>query len=478
LLLIQQPAAIAARGDVHRPLVLLTTQNVSAPCLRNWSADYARQWTSPGSRDPTRLLDIELTEQLPAVSQSHSGRRYRRAVALLRLHRVPIALIPLVLPAAGLAPDELAQAIWALAGAAITAHLRDDGLPEPAGLEGGGLAAPAAAACQVARERFLETAPPVSVVVATRERVDQLAPCLRSLLALDYPLFEVVVVDNAPTSDATRQLVQSLSGEGAPIRYVCEERAGLARAHDRGLKEVDTPLVALTDDDVVVDRDWLTAIAQAFESAGDVACVTGLILPTELETPAQIWFERRARLNKGFRRTIFRRDEQDSDPLFPYTAGRFGSGASMAFDTAALRSVGGFDTASGVGTPARGGDDLIAFFRVVAAGHALVYEPRALLWHAYRGEASRLRRQMFDYGAGLTAYLTSVVLDQPRIALDLVPRLPRAARYALSAKSPRNPGSDFPFERELVWAERLGMGYGPLGYVLSKRRLRKLERSG
>jgi hypothetical protein len=150
----------------------------------------------------------------------------------------------------------------------------------------------------------------------------------------------------------------------------------------------------------------------------------------------------------------------------------------MAFDTAALRSVGGFDTASGAGTPARGGDDLIAFFRVVAAGYAVVYEPRALLWHAYRGELSRLRRQMFDYGAGLTAYLTSVVLDQPRIALDLVPRLPRATRYALSAKSPRNPSSDFPFERKLVWAERLGMGYGPLGYVLSKRRLRKLEPSG
>jgi GT2 family glycosyltransferase len=438
-----------------------------------------RQSTSAGGRDPTRLLDIELTEQLPAVSQSDGGRRYRRAIALLRLHRVPIALIPLVLPAAGLAADELARAIWAHAGAAISAHLREDGLPEPAGLDGGGLAPPAAAACQVARERFLETAPPVTVVVATRERVDQLALCLRSLLALDYPRFAVVVVDNAPTSDATRQLVQSLSDDGAPVRYVCEERAGLARAHDRGLLEVDTPLIALTDDDVVVDRDWLTAIAQAFESAGDVACVTGLILPTELETPAQIWFERRARLNKGFRRTIFRRgEEHDSDPLFPYTAGRFGSGASMAFDTAALRSVGGFDTASGMGTPARGGDDLIAFFRVVAAGYALVYEPRALLWHAYREETSRLRRQMFDYGAGLTAYLTSVVLDQPRIALDVVPRLPQAARYALSAKSPRNPSSDFPFERKLVWAERLGMGYGPLGYVLSKRRLRKLERSG
>jgi GT2 family glycosyltransferase len=299
------------------------------------------------------------------------------------------------------------------------------------------------------------------------------------LLALDYPRFEVVVVDNAPTSRATRRLVESLRAEGAPVRYVCEQAAGLARAHDRGLEEVNTPLVALTDDDVVVDRDWLTALAQAFESAGDVACVTGLILPTELETPAQIWFERRARLNKGFSRTIYRGgDDHDDDPLFPYTAGRFGSGANMAFDAAALRSVGGFDTASGAGTPARGGDDLIAFFRVVAAGMALVYEPHALLWHAYRRDVSRLRRQMFDFGAGCTAYLTSVVLERPRVALDLLPRVPRATRYAFSPESPRNPSSGFRFERRLVWAERLGMAYGPLGYVLSKRRLRKLERSG
>jgi GT2 family glycosyltransferase len=435
-----------------------------------------RQATSPGSREPTRLVDIELTERLPAVPQS--WRRYPRALALLRLHRVPIALIPLVLPSAGLGAEEVAGAVWALGSAAIGEHLREDGLPVPDGLDAGGLAGPARADCRVARERFLETAPPVTVVVATRDRVDQLTLCLRSLLTLDYPRFDVVVVDNAPTTDATRQLVQSLSGEGAPIRYVREERAGLATAHARGLAEVDTPLVALTDDDVVVDRDWLAAIAQAFRSSRDVACVTGLILPTELETPAQIWLENRARLNKGFRRTTFRRGDHNGDPLFPYTAGQFGSGASMAFDTAALRSVGGFDTASGVGTPARGGDDLIAFYRVVAAGHALVYEPRALLWHAYRGEVARLRRQMFDYGAGLTAYLTSVVMDQPRIALDLVPRLPRATRYAFSAKSPRNPSSDFPFERKLVWAERLGMGYGPVGYVLSKRRLRKLERSG
>ena len=435
-----------------------------------------RQPASATSREPSRLLDLELSEPLPSVSPLHGTRRYRRATALLRVHRVPVGLMPLELPPGGLEADDLARAIWTAAGDVVNAHLREDGIPEPSGLEAGGLTAAADPACQRARRELLETAPPITVVVATRERAGGLAVCLRSLLTLDYPRFEIVVVDSAPDTDATRNLVESLRADGAPVRYAREKRPGLARAHARGLDEAEAPLIALTDDDVVVDRDWLTAIAQGFASASDVGCVTGLILPSELETPAQIWFERRARLNKGFERTTFRWGaEHAGDPLFPYTAGRFGSGANMAFDTAALRSARGFDTATGVGTAARGGDDLIAFFRVLAAGYSLVYEPRALLWHAYRGEVERLRRQMFDYGAGLTAYLTSIVLEQPRRALDLVPRLPRAARYAFSSKSPRNPPLSFPFERKLLWAERLGMGYGPLGYFVSKRRARRLE---
>jgi GT2 family glycosyltransferase len=426
--------------------------------------------------EPTRILDIDVCEPVPDLLWAGEGRNYRRALVLLRVHRIPVALVALDLPDGGLDSDAVAARLWAGASGEIAAHLRDDGLAPPARLDAAGLGAPAEPACAAARRKFLETAPAISVVVATRERVEHLARCLQALFAMDYPRFEIVVVDNAPATDATKALVEALRAEGKPVRYVREDVPGLAAAHACGLREVETGLVALTDDDVIVDRDWLTAMAEAFASREGVGCVTGLILPTELETPAQIWLERRARLNKGFERIVFRRDDgPDSDPLFPYTAGRFGSGASMAFDTDLLRRTGGFDAASGVGTPARGGDDLIAFFRVVAAGYALVYEPRSVLWHAYRGELARLERQMFDYGAGLTAYLTSVVVANPRLALDIVPRLPRAARYALSGKSPRNPGSTAPFERRVVWAERLGMGYGPVGYALSRRRLRKLE---
>jgi GT2 family glycosyltransferase len=422
-------------------------------------------------QEPTRLLDLELSQPLPAASRG-PGNRYRRAIALVRLHRIPVGLVPLELP---VEPEELARAIWENAGPAVAQHLRADDLPEVAGLTAAGLAPPMRPRCRSARERILARAPAVSVVIATRERVSGLQSCLESLLELDYPRFEIVVVDNAPVSDATKRVVDGMSGARVPVRYVREDRPGLARAHRCALEVIDSELVAFTDDDVLVDRDWLTALAEAFAEAADVACVTGLILPTELETTAQIWLERRAQLNKGFERTVFRQGDGGHDALFPYASGRFGSGANMAFKVEALRAIGGFDVATGVGTPARGGDDLAAFFRVVKSGFALVYEPRALLWHAYRRDLARLRRQMFDYGAGLTAYLTGVLLDDPRVALDLLPRVPRGIRYALSSRSPRNVSSHAPFEQKLIWAERLGMGYGPVGYLRSKRRDRRLR---
>ncbi|BFO14368.1 hypothetical protein SHKM778_07560 [Streptomyces sp. KM77-8] len=93
--------------------------------------------------------------------------------------------------------------------------------------------------------------PYASVVVATRERAGQLARALDSLLAQDHPRFEVVVVDNAPVSGDTRELVRRTYGER--VRYLCEPVPGLAVAHNTGLAHTRGEVVAFTDDDVVAD---------------------------------------------------------------------------------------------------------------------------------------------------------------------------------------------------------------------------------
>jgi GT2 family glycosyltransferase len=83
----------------------------------------------------------------------------------------------------------------------------------------------------------------------------------------------------------------------------------------------------------------------------------------------------------------------------------FGTGANLAFRRDAIRAIGGFDESLGAGSPAGGGEDLDAFVRLLRSGQALSYEPAALVWHDHRVDEAELRKQMFAYGKGLSAYL-------------------------------------------------------------------------
>src|SRR5699024_2962213 len=100
-------------------------------------------------------------------------------------------------------------------------------------------------------------APRISVAVCTRDRTSDLASCLEALTRLDPPPFEIVVVDNAPSSDATFQLVRERFPD---VYYVCEPRPGLDHARNRAVDETEGEIIAFTDDDAVVDRDWLQAL--------------------------------------------------------------------------------------------------------------------------------------------------------------------------------------------------------------------------
>ncbi|MFB7929259.1 glycosyltransferase [Streptomyces sp. NPDC056039] len=333
--------------------------------------------------------------------------------------------------------------------------------------------------------------PYTSVVVATRERAGQLARALDSLLAQDHPRFEIVVVDNAPVTDETRELIERKYAER--VRYVCERVPGLAVAHNAGLAAVRGEVVAFTDDDVVADPRWLTELTAPFAADAGLGCATGLILPARLTTPAQVLLESHGGFAKGFTpRTYDPARPPGDEPLFPFTAGRFGSGANMAFRTAVLRSVGGFDPATGAGTAARGGDDLYGFVRVLAQGHRLRYTPSALVWHHHRETWRDLETQAYGYGAGLTAYLTAILVNRPALLPAFLARLPRGLAHARTLTAVREtavretdgggadgggaPGDHdvrtHPWPRRLSRLQRKGMLYGPVGYVRARRALR------
>ncbi|MCV7155354.1 glycosyltransferase family 2 protein [Mycolicibacterium pyrenivorans] len=296
----------------------------------------------------------------------------------------------------------------------------------------------------------LRAVPPMSVVVCTRDRPDQLADALESILSLDYPDYEVVVVDNAARTDATARVVGRF--DAARVRRVAEPVAGLSTARNAGLRAARHEMVAFTDDDVVVDRHWLRGIARGFGRAPTVSCVSGIVPSGELRTAAQAYFDQRVSWSGSLRPRVFSMAEPPADrPLFPFQVGRFGTGANFAVRRDRVLELGGFDEALGAGTAAQGGEDLDLFFRVLTAGDALVTEPSAIVWHRHRSDTEALLAQARGYGLGLGAWLTKVALDRShrRLAAEVIRRQFRSSlragvEYGAIMTSPTDFGEDVP----------------------------------
>ena len=404
---------------------------------------------------PVCIVEAELGGPPPVVPErAGDGRPYERALVALRVHGTFVGAVELpAAPASDLA-DRAASELRDEVDRHLAADRHED--------------------CRAARSRTLAQAPKASVIVASRDGERTLGECLDSLLALDHPDFEVIVVDNASRGDGVRSIA---SGRGERVRYVREDRPGLAVAHNAGLRHAGGDIVAFTDDDVIADRLWLAQLARAFALSAEVACVTGMILPAELESPAQLWVDGWG-FGKGFERRVFDGRRRADRPLHPYTAGSFGSGANMAFRTRALRDLGGFDPALGTGSPALGGDDLAAFFEVLEAGHQLVYEPSAVVFHHHRPDYDSLRRQAYCYGVGLTAYLAKALADEPRRVLEVARRVPAAVAHILGPASPKNARRPEGFPAELIRLERRGMLVGAFAYARSRRASRAMTAAG
>lgn len=424
---------------------------------------------APPSWTPVAIREVELSQPLPHLRRTPDGAT--RVRVLVRLHGHPLAESDVDLPPNGLPPAGLAQALWARHAEAIRAHLTSDGLASPLTVPPSGLQVNGVEpACAAERHRITAAGPHITVVVATRDRTESLLRTLHDLEDQDYPHYDVIVVDSAPSGHATARALYELRWTGPELRYLRVNEPGLALAHNAALPHVRGSWVAFTDDDVEVDSGWLTGIAAGTLSRPDAGCVTGLLLPAELETYAQALLEQFGGYGRGFEaRTWSVRDGDTSDVLFPYTAGRFGSGANMAFRVAALRELGGFDVATGAGTLARGGDDLLGFLRVLRAGYALAYRPEAIIRHYHHREVDALYRQISGYGVGLGAYLTAAVVDDPAILPDLLRRSVPAARHLVSGSSAKNRGKSPTFPAVLTAAERRGLLAGPLAYARSRR---------
>jgi len=260
-----------------------------------------------------------------------------------------------------------------------------------------------------------EPALSVSIAICTKDRPLHLERCLRSLREpcasqeASTPPLEIIVVDNNSSDERTREVCARFP----EVRYVRENLAGLNFARNRAIAEATGQFLAFLDDDVVVDPWWLDGLYEALRENPDAAAVTGAVLPYELATPAQILFERRGGFRRGFEKIRYHAASMPGNRWYPSGAGTFGAGCNMAFRRSLLLELGGFDDALDTGPPLPGGGDLDIFYRVVRAGHPLVYEPRFLVFHDHRREIEQLRRQYWSWGLGFMAFLTKTYRTDP-----------------------------------------------------------------
>ncbi|HVV12198.1 glycosyltransferase [Amycolatopsis sp.] len=313
--------------------------------------------------------------------------------------------------------------------------------------------------------------PSVSVVIATAGRVGELRRCAASVLAGEYPVLEVLLVDNRPDRPESL-LLKEFATTDPRLRYVAESRPGVSLARNRGAAEARGEIVVFTDDDAVADPHWLVALVREFADPA-VGCVTGLVLPLALDTPAQRWFENWGGFGKGFRRRRFTAGDREVPALYPFAAGLFGSGNNMAWRIGEYRRIGGCDPLLGPGNPTASGEDLELFIRHIRGGGVLVYSPDALVRHEHRRDLDGLTRQLHGYGVGLFSLFAVYIGRRPGELLPVLRRLRFGVSHLLSRGSARNAGRGADFPAELARAELRGLLAGPFRLLRTLLRRRR-----
>jgi GT2 family glycosyltransferase len=232
-----------------------------------------------------------------------------------------------------------------------------------------------------------------SVVICTRDRPDKLQRSLASLPQQTWQAREVIVVDNASTDSRTRDVAHA-----AGAIYVREDRGGLDFARNTGAREATSPIVAYTDDDVLLHPQWLERLVAAFDAQA-VAAVTGLVLPAELATEAQWHFEAHWSFGRGYLRQDFDTARFAKHRYGVFPAWEIGAGASMAFRREIFSYIGYFDERLDVGQAGCSGDSEF-WYRIMANGFTCRYEPRSVAFHFHRSTLQSLASQIYYYMRG------------------------------------------------------------------------------
>jgi GT2 family glycosyltransferase len=227
----------------------------------------------------------------------------------------------------------------------------------------------------------------LTVAISTLERPAALGRCLDSIAAGTRLPAEVVIVDQS-RDDRTRTLVHRHRDGPTTFVYHHQRRRGLGIAQNQAVELASHPVVAVTDDDCIVDAEWVATLAALFGVDPPPDLVAGRVLP--LPSEGDRVFPVASRLSEN--RREFNRGSM------PW---HVGSGNNFAVRRDCYLHIGGCDERLGPGSPARGGVDMDLFYRFLRAGALVRYEPAVLVHHGRETwSGRRARRPMYGRGMG------------------------------------------------------------------------------
>lgn len=222
------------------------------------------------------------------------------------------------------------------------------------------------------KKEMKEELPSVSVVVPVFNGEKNIGECIKSLLELDYPKerLKIIIVDNNST-DSTKEIIKRYS-----VKYLLEKRRGSYNARNTGIKKATGEIIAFTDSDCIVGKDWITNLIRGF-SDEKVGGVGGRIIA----------FEPRTIVEQYSANHIDSLNQEMFVPEFIVTA-------NAAYRHDLLKKVGYFE-----GSLSSGGDVDMGW-KVNDLGYRILYEKDAGVYHKHRTTLIGLFKQFFKYGEG------------------------------------------------------------------------------
>jgi glycosyltransferase involved in cell wall biosynthesis len=237
----------------------------------------------------------------------------------------------------------------------------------------------------------------ISVVVCTFNRCSSLVDTLESLNAMDVPdsiEWDILVVDNNST-DKTREHVESFARTSrVPVTYLFEGKPGQSHARNLGIASTDKEYIAFTDDDVLVDCDWLKTTVETLQTHG-ADCVGGKIVPRWLEQ-RPVW------LSDNLLNVLAMLDYGDAPFEFAWANDqRILYGANFTFRRDSLIRMGTFNVKLGKTGQFGGGEDKEMFEKLRLSGGKVIYNPAIVVLHkVFPDRVNKRYFRKWHYAAG------------------------------------------------------------------------------